>query len=131
MAIFNLTISDAGNFDTGLLDLNVYYGTIENFPTTETQLKNLNNLLIEKKYIELEFSNEYSKHIIALPSTINLNQILNVNNLYEDITFNFKQNNSSLQIEQDSQNVNYTLYKLELDRKTLENFKLLINLTSI
>jgi hypothetical protein len=131
MAIFNLTISDAGNFDTGLLDSNVYYGTIENFPTTETQLKNLNNLLIEKKYIELEFSNEYSKHIIALPSTINLNQILNVNNLYEDITFNFKQNNSSLQIEQDSQNVNYTLYKLELDRKTLENFKLLINLTSI
>lgn len=131
MAIFNLTISDAGNFDTGLLDSNVYYGTIENFPTTETQLKNLNNLLIEKKYIELEFSNEYSKHIIALPSTINLNQILNVNNLYEDITFNFKQNNSSLQIEQDLQNVNYTLYKLELDRKTLENFKLLINLTSI
>jgi hypothetical protein len=131
MAIFNLTISDAGNFDTGLLDSNVYYGTIENFPTTENQLKNLNNLLIEKKYIELEFSNEYSKHIIALPSTINLNQILNVNNLYEDITFNFKQNNSSLQIEQDSQNVNYTLYKLELDRKTLENFKLLINLTSI
>jgi hypothetical protein len=131
MAIFNLTISDAGNFDTGLLDSNVYYGTIENFPTTETQLKNLNNLLIEKKYIELEFSNEYSKHIIALPSTINLNQILNVNNLYEDITFNFKQNNSSLQIEQDSQNVNYTLYRLELDRKTLENFKLLINLTSI
>jgi hypothetical protein len=131
MAIFNLTISDAGNFDTGLLDSNVYYGTIENFPTTENQLKNLNNLLIEKKYIELEFSNEYSKHIIALPSTINLNQILNVNNLYEDITFNFKQNNSSLQIEQDSQNVNYTLYKLELDRKILENFKLLINLTSI
>jgi hypothetical protein len=131
MAIFNLTISDAGNFDTGLLDSNVYYGTIENFPTTENQLKNLNNLLIEKKYIELEFSNEYSKHIIALPSTINLNQILNVNNLYEDITFNFKQNNSSLQIEQDLQNVNYTLYKLELDRKTLENFKLLINLTSI
>jgi hypothetical protein len=129
MAIFTINIEDSVEFDTGILDLNVYYGTVNNFPTNETTLKEDSSQLIERELLELIF-NSGTKHFIALPSNISISQIININNLHEDITDLFVQNGSTITVTVTSIDVNYNLYELETAREYSDNFNLIIKISN-
>jgi len=129
MAIFTINIEDSVEFDTGILDLNVYYGTVNNFPTNETTLKEDSSQLIEKELLKLNF-NSGTKHFIALPSNISISQIININNLHEDITDLFVQNGSTITVTVTSIDVNYNLYELETAREYSDNFNLIIKISN-
>jgi len=129
MAIFTINIEDSVEFDTGILDLNVYYGTVNNFPTNETTLKEDRSQLIEKELLKLNF-NSGTKHFIALPSNISISQIININNLHEDITDLFVQNGSTITVTVTSIDVNYNLYELETAREYSDNFNLIIKISN-
>lgn len=131
MAIFTINIQDSGLLDTGELDLNVYYGNVNQFPTTETDIKANQNILIEKEFIQLDFSNDFKNFYIAIPNSINLNQVLNYKNLYEDLTTQFKSNTLNISIIEDSQSVLYTVYNFSVDRLFLSPLGLIINLKTI
>jgi len=129
MAIFTINIEDSVEFDTGILDLNVYYGTVNNFPTNETTLKEDSSQLIERELLKLNF-NSGTKHFIALPSNISISQIININNLHEDITDLFVQNGSTITVTVTSIDVNYNLYELETAREYSDNFNLIIKISN-
>ena len=129
MAIFTINIEDSVEFDTGILDLNVYYGTVNNFPTNETTLKEDSSQLIERELLKLNF-NSGTKHFIALPSNISISQIININNLHEDITDLFVQNGSTITVTVTSIDVNYNLYELETDREYSDTFNLIMKITT-
>lgn len=131
MAIFTINIQDSGILDTGQLDLNVYYGNVNQLPTTETNIKANQNILIEKEFIKLDFTNDFKNFYIAIPNSISLEQALNYRNFYEDLTAQFKENTSNITITEDSQNVLYTIYNFTIDRNFLSPLELIINLKTI
>lgn len=131
MAIFTINIQDSGILDTGQLNLNVYYGNVNSLPTTETDIKANQNILIEKEIIKLDFTNSFKNFYIAIPNTISLEQALNYRNFYEDLTDQFKSNTSNITINEDSQNVLYTIYNFTIDRNFLSALELIINLKTI
>jgi hypothetical protein len=131
MAIFTINIQDSGILDTGQLDLNVYYGNVNQLPTTESNIKANQNILIEKEFIKLDFTNDFKNFYIAIPNSISLEQALNYRNFYEDLTDQFKENTSNITITEDSQNVLYTIYNFTIDRNFLSPLELIINLKTI
>jgi len=129
MAIFTINIEDSVEFDTGLLDLNIYFGTITNFPTNETDLKSESSQLIEKELLKLNF-NSGNKHFIALPDNIQMNQIFNISNLHENITDFFIKDSSTITVVVNRINVSYNLYRLETAREYSDNFNLIIKISN-
>lgn len=127
MATFNIQVNKKNNLNVG--NLNLYYGTVNTIPTTESNILSLNNKLINSTLIDIEILNISNKHIIAIPENVLLINILDIKNSYEEYIENFNQINT-IEINTNEGIVNYKIYLLETARPFFNNtiFSIFLNL---
>lgn len=124
MAIFNINIQ---NTIIAPSEHNLYYGTVNTIPTIESEVIALNSKQLNKKQYSLDFTNQFNKHIIALPSFITPTYLLNINNLSEELSEIFN-TFTTTNIIQQSIPVEYNIYVLQTDIPYENNFNLFLEL---
>lgn len=126
MATFNIQVNKKNSINIG--DLNLYYGTVNIIPTSESDILNLNSKLIDSTLIDIEILNNTNRHIIAIPENVLLINVLDVKNSYEEYVENLNQINT-IEINTNEGLINYKVYLLETERAFFNNtiFSIFLN----